>query len=89
MCYYGAMHRTTIMLPLNLKRRARGLAQRMGVSLSELIRESLEATLRGDRGDLGQDPLFDDEIYDGPAPMDLSCDHDIYLYGDERKGTGE
>ena len=83
------MHRTTIMLPLNLKRRARGLAQRMGVSLSELIRESLEATLRGDRGDLGEDPLYDDEIYDGPAPADLSSDHDTYLYGDEREGTGE
>ena len=88
MCYYGAMHRTTIMLPLNLKRRARSLAQRMGVSLSELIRESLEATLRGDRGDLGEDPLYDDEVYDGPAPEDLSSDHDIYLYGDDRESSG-
>ena len=76
------------MLPLNLKRRARGLAQRMGVSLSELIRESLEATLRGDRGDLGEDPLYDDEVYDGPAPADLSSDHDIYLYGEDREGSG-
>jgi len=78
------MHRTTIMLPLNLKHRARSLAQRMGVSLSELIRESLEASLRGDRGDLGEDPLYDDEIYEGPAPVDLSSDHDAYLYGSER-----
>ena len=82
------MHRTTIMLPLNLKRRARGLAQRMGVSLSELIRESLEATLRGDRGDRGEDPLYhDDEVYDGPAPADLSSDHDLYLYGEDRNGS--
>ncbi len=72
------------MLPLNLRRRARSLAQRMGVSLSALIRESLEASLRGDRGDLAEDPLYDDEIYDGPAPDDLSSDHDAYLYGADR-----
>ena len=72
------------MLPLTLKRRARSLAQRMGVSLSELIRESLEASLRGDRGAPGEDPLYDDEIFEGPAPADLSTDHDAYLYGSER-----
>ena len=72
------------MLPIDLKRRAQGLAQRMGISLGELIREALEATLRGDAGEVREDTLYaDDEVYSGEAPSDLSERHDRYLYGDE------
>ena len=76
------MLRTTVMLPLDLKRRAQALAQRMGVSLGELIRESLEAALRGDAGEVRDDPLFSDTAtYDGPIADDLSARHDDHLYG--------
>lgn len=80
------MHRTTIMLPMGLKQRARGLAHRMGVSLSELIRESLEATLRGEAGEVREnDPLYGDRaVHEGPVPVDLAEAHDDYLYGPER-----
>ena len=27
-----------------------------------------------------EDPLFEDVIFDGPAPRDLSANHDEYLY---------
>jgi hypothetical protein len=78
------MIRTTVMLPIDLKRRARALAQRSGISLGELIRESLEAALRGDAGEVRDDPLFSDTAtYDGPIVADLSTRHDDYLYGPE------
>lgn len=77
------MHRTTVMLPIDLKRRAQILARRMGISLGELIREALEATLRGDTGEVRDDPLFgDDAVYTGRAPSDLTDRHDRYLYDD-------
>lgn len=83
----AVMHRTTIMLPLPLKRRARIQADRLGISLSELIRESLEASLEDRAGEAGEDALYgDDAVYDGPAPADLAADHDAYLYGDAPKG---
>jgi hypothetical protein len=83
------MHRTTIMLPLPLKRRARLLADRLGVSLGELIRESLEATLRGEEGEVREeDALYgDDAVYEGPAPSDLSDRHDDYLYDEPRESS--
>ncbi|MFW6012510.1 MAG: CopG family transcriptional regulator [bacterium] len=77
------MTRTTIMLPEDLKLRAQETARRLGVSLGELIRDSLESRLdvTGDRQD---DPLFRDvPIYDGEVPSDLSEEHDRYLYGEE------
>lgn len=72
------------MLPIDLKRRAQGLARRMGVSLGELIRDALEATLRGDAGEIREDPLYgDDAVYKGAAPPDLTDRHDRYLYDGE------
>lgn len=49
------------MLPMDLKRRAQALAQRMGISLGELIRGSREAALRDDAGKVGEDALFADD----------------------------
>lgn len=75
------MLRTTVMLPMDLKRRAQALAQRMGISLGELIREALEATLRGDAGEVREDALFGDAAtYDGPLARDFSKRHDHFLY---------
>lgn len=74
----GAMKRTTIMLPEELHRRAAARAKQLGISLGELIRVSLDTALPG--ATYGEDPLFKDFIFDGPAPRDLSAEHDKYLY---------
>ena len=80
---YMHMERTTIMLPGPLKHRATRLARKRGVSLGELIRESLrEALARNPSSD--EDLLFaDDASYPGPVPADLAADHDDYLYGEK------
>jgi len=87
--YYGdvmsarAMKRTTIMLPEDLRRRAISRARQRGVSLGELIRESLDAAVPDVRYEAGPDPLFADVVFDGPAPRDLSTRHDKYLYDEK------
>ena len=71
------------MLPDQLKGRARHLARKRGISLGQLIRESLEAALKNE-GALSsrRDPLFSDAgVYQDEAPSDLSLRHDEYLYG--------
>ena len=78
------MKRTTIMLPDDLRRRALFRARQRGVSLGELIRDSLDAALPSVTSEAGPDPLFDDVVFDGPAPADLSANHDKYLYDDEK-----
>jgi len=75
------MERTTIMLPAQLKHRANRLARKLGISLGELIRESLREALNRTPAD-DEDPLYSDTVsYGGPAPADLAADHDDYLYG--------
>ena len=70
------------MLPVDLKQRASTLASRLGISLGELIRQSLEAALRGNAGEVREDSFFQDrEVYDGPVPANVSTDHDDFLYG--------
>ena len=78
------MKRTTIMLPEALRRRALSRAKQKGVSLGELIRDSLDAALPAVTYDVEHDPLFEDVIYDGPAPADGSSHHDKYLYDEEK-----
>ena len=81
-----SVQRTTIMLPVDLKQRASNLATRLGLSLGELIRQSLEAALRGNVGEVHEDPLFTDKaVYRGPVPANLSVDHDDFLYGETPK----
>ncbi len=80
------MHRTTILLPEDLRRRAEGAAASLGLSLSELIRRQLEkvadpATKSRGRRD---DPLFRNLKPSSKAtPKDLAANHDRYLYGEE------
>lgn len=78
------MKRTTIMLPEALRRRALSRARQKGVSLGELIRDSLDAALPAVSYDVDHDPLFEDVIFDGPAPADGSTDHDKYIYDEEK-----
>lgn len=76
------MHRTTILLPEDLKRRASRLARRQGVSLAELIRSALEDKLAA-RDSWANDPLWKAlEPMDFPpdTPTDLAANHDHYLY---------
>ena len=80
----AAMKRTTIMLPQGLRQRALLRAKQKGISLGELIRDSLDAALPGVTYDAQADPLFEDVIYEGPAPSDASAKHDAYLYDDEK-----
>jgi len=76
------MHRTTIMLPDELKSLAEAQAQRMGCSLGQLIRDALDRELRQSPEDGARDSLFGDlETFDKPGPKDVSVNHDEYLYG--------
>lgn len=78
------VQRTTIMLPVDLKQRASSLAERLGISLGELIRRSLEAALTGSSGEIREDPFFQDRaVYTGPTPPNLSADHDDFLYAED------
>lgn len=78
------MKRTTIMLPNQLKIMVQRIANSMGVSLGEFIRESLEARLKSSKSQNNLDTLFSDEtIYRGKSPENLSKEHDHYLYGEK------
>jgi hypothetical protein len=79
-----AMKRTTIMLPRELRQRALLRAKQKGISLGELIRDSLDAAIPQVTYEVGGDPLFENVIFDGPAPSDASAKHDTYLYDDEK-----
>lgn len=78
------MQRMTITLPPKLKAQAQRRAKERKVSVSDLIRESLEAALEPTATDRRvSDPLFTDAaVFSGDAPADLSQNHDRYLYED-------
>lgn len=77
------MKRTTVMIPENLKTRAAKRANSMGISLGEFIRDSLEKTLKANPNKSADDPfLNDNSVYKGDTPIDLSRNHDHYLYED-------
>ena len=78
------MKRTTVMLPADLRRRAFVRARERGVSLGELIRESLDSALPTAAPVRADDPLFTDAaVFVGKAPRDLAAAHDRYLYGED------
>jgi hypothetical protein len=71
------------MLPSELKLHAQRRAKKLGISLGEFIRESVQAFLA--KREPSDDPLFSSTaIYRGPVPKDLSRRHDDYLYGDQK-----
>ena len=73
------MHRTTILLPPELRRKADREAQALGISLSELIRrrlsggESMEPAVRP--------RFFSRPPWQGSGASDTAANHDQYLYG--------
>lgn len=73
------------MLPESLHERALRRAHEKGVSLGQLIRDSLTSALLGERVNEGGDSLLRDKaVYRGAAPKDTAEEHDRYLY-DEPK----
>jgi len=75
------MHRTTIMLPPELRHKAQRRAQERGISLGELIRQALEEALQKPLASPKDDPLLaDDGVFVGDTPTNLAADHDRYLY---------
>lgn len=86
-CNYAkeyAMERTTIMLPGDLKLKAERKAEKMGISLGELIRLSLKTQVGKKTDTVEDDPfLSDNAVFSGDVPDDLSLNHDKYLYGDK------
>ena len=74
------MHRTTILLPYDLKNKVHAFASKRGISVGELIRESLEEKLHQAKKKQKSDPFFDDlNFFIGDIPTDLAAKHDEYL----------
>ena len=73
------MHRTTILLPGELRQRADREAKALGISLSELIRRRLAAD--GKQADASRPRFFTRQPWTGPGPADTATHHDAYLYG--------
>jgi len=73
------MHRTTILLPVELRRKADREAKTLGISLSELIRRRLST---GCGQETGVKPRFYTRPpWSGPGVSDTAANHDAYLYG--------
>ncbi len=76
-------HRTTVMLPFELKRRAVELARARRMSFGGLLRRALERELAAAQPGRARDPVFDPRVvFRGKTPQDLAENHDHYLYGE-------
>ncbi len=76
------MHRTTILLPLDLRRKLEARARHDGTTFSQLVREVLAAFLGRGEDAWERDTFFSSKrIYRGRVPRDLSHSHDDHLYG--------
>lgn len=76
------MHRTTILLPLELRRKLESRAQRSGKTFSQLVREALAQFLEGGGDAWESDPFFSSQrVYRRKVPTDLSRNADDHLYG--------
>ncbi|MBI4402558.1 MAG: ribbon-helix-helix protein, CopG family [Deltaproteobacteria bacterium] len=82
------MNRTTILLPNSLKREAEEKARALGLSLGELIRKALRIIIESQdarKTQKSRDSLFSDaSVFRGKTPRNVSLDHDLYLYGDDK-----
>ena len=78
------MQRTSIMLPNDLKEMAEERAHETGRSLGQVIRDALFHELLRKEMDPKSDSLLEDTHYfTDETPVDLSANHDQYLYGDK------
>ena len=78
------IHRTTIVLPLDLRQEVFAAARERGISFGEFVRQALkQATARNGSLSKRADLLLHDEaVFRGRVPKDVSRNHDYYLYGD-------
>ena len=77
------MTTTRIQLSERLMERAERSAEDKGISVGELIRETLEIRLGEETFPENDSFLSDREVYEGPTPPDLVARFDDYLYGNE------
>ncbi|MBP7282673.1 MAG: hypothetical protein KBA66_13910 [Leptospiraceae bacterium] len=76
------MTRTTILLPLDLKKKTEGIAREKGISMGEYIRILLDQSIAMQSNSMNKDPFFSDKaVFTTKAPKDLAKNHDAYLYG--------
>lgn len=69
-----------ISIPDDLRQKVARLAESKGISVNELICQTLEQKVSSRRR---ADTLFTDTaIFRGEAPVDGASNHDDYLYGD-------
>ena len=73
------MHRTTILLPVELRHQADREAKTLGISLSELIRRRLSAG--SGKGPGAKPRFFSRKPWPGMGVSDSATHHDQYLYG--------
>ena len=83
--YITVMHRTTLMLPEDLQRRATKVARQRGMSLGELIRQCLVREAALSSTDAKTDPFWSEPETFRSGQHDLSTHHDDELYGPLRK----
>lgn len=74
------MHRTTILLPADLHRRAEREARSLGISLGELVRRRLAGP--EPPAEAGRPRFFERQPWAGAGPDDTAAGHDRYLYGE-------
>ncbi len=73
--------RTTVILPVQLKKRAMAAARQRKISFAEFVRQAVDRAAPPRRRGKGNDPFWADvAVYNGPVPPDISSNHDKYLY---------
>lgn len=78
------MTRTTIMLPEDLKARVSKIAHLKGMTLGQLIRESLNHVIEDVGAKAESDPFWSDRsVFKDAGPADAAKNHDAYLYGNK------
>ena len=77
------MHRTTIMIPEDLKTRIEDFSRKKGLSMGEVVREAVKELLMRSDESKGDSFFCDKVVYKEDAPKDISLKHDEYLYGDK------
>lgn len=75
------LRRTTVMLPADLKLKAVRTASQRGISLGELIRQTLSNSC-ATKTDKKNVFVADKITFDGDVPEDASTNLDHYLYGE-------
>jgi hypothetical protein len=81
----ASMHRTTVMLPADIKEKSLRQARKQGISFGRFVRAAIEARVRAAGVDEpGDDSLFgDDTVFSDAAPRRLAAEHDRFLYDEE------